>query len=200
MDGDGTGSRQKLFRTPLGSRDYLRLLGMSSAANLAAITAASDASLCSYDIESSSSRLDDTGDEDLRGADISLLSRGIGPATSNASSIPRSVRVVQLPVLIGLYDGVDIEDGREPMILRGEPGKSTQLVQDFAAEVLVRRDRAVARKKQILAEIMDKLAVLQDGYYDFFEREGWPRRSLDKTTQPTSTSRQPAKEAPCVHL
>ncbi len=161
-DNMGDGGRQRLFRMQLSTYDCLHLLGLDTEEHRRSVREACRLSSCSYDAESCTSQ---TKSEAAQ-PDLHYDFQPLGDAP-----LPRRVVGIQTPVLLGVTDALDLDDGLDPEILTCEAGGHEELVVAFADSILRRRDRAVTAKYGVLSDLMAASDAFRTAFFAFHDAE-----------------------------
>ena len=173
----------------MGSFDYLKALGIDTPENVAIIHKAASLSVCSYDIESTTNKAHENDDECFPFAPLSECKIPrvvkatqrpvyIGVASCSMAGAEAAFRSVgssssnNNDEVLGHKDdnsgGSSNEEDEPVEILECEPGEQEDLVRRFAENVRGRRDRAVAMKTEVMEPLMSKLAIIREGFMNFF--------------------------------
>ena len=168
MNADGP---QILYKAPLSTFDLLELTNLSTPENVAAVQSACRLSSAFFDLESCTSKpKSSAGDEDVE----------VPFSAVSDISTPRKFLHTQRAIRVGYTDALDLEAGLEPVILRASAGGPTteDIIVEFADDLLVRRDRAVCAKYELLSHLFSVVDVFKQRYLAFFRGEGLLPREL----------------------
>lgn len=155
---------QRLFQYQPSTFDLMSMLGISSEENERLVRTASKRSCLYFDLESCTSKTKQQGGQEE-------LSSNFAPLSGFAGK--REVLAKQTTVLIGAVDGLDLEEGRRPVVLGCQPGRHDAMVSEFADLLLERRDAARRSKRELLSPLLDKLAAFKVDYMSFLTSEGF---------------------------
>ena len=162
---------QLLYKAPLSTFDLLKMTNLSTPENVEAVLRACRLSSAYFDLESCTSKPKSAaGDED---AEMPFS------AVSDLFA-PRKFLHTQRAIRVGYTDGLDLERGVEPVILRAERGGASteDIIVTFADDLLRKRDEAVCVKYEILSHLFTTLEKVRVRYMDFFRAEGLLPRDL----------------------
>ena len=172
---------QRLYKSDLGLVDLLKVVGRHDAETEAALLAAGDLSVASFDVESSGRRLDcSVGNEDA--------AFPVPVGQPDTRHLPREVYAVHEPVLVGFSDHLMLQQGEETIVLEVIEGDGDErhLEGRFLDLVFERRELAVKEKFRLLAPLLDWLAAYRIAHFSFFSSKGdipscWvePSRPID---------------------
>jgi hypothetical protein len=174
------GGGQRLFTYQMSTFDLLDMLGLCSEENVALIRKACDYSCLYYDVESCTILSKHPAGQEELTLDFKPLSdqrRG------------RKIVGKQIPVLIGLVDGLDLSDHSPPVILSSEPNcNGSSMVAEFVDLLLERRDRATVAKKELLSPLLSSLEMFKQHFRSFFRSEGFLEKVEPKEEEAAATT------------
>jgi hypothetical protein len=158
------GGKAYVLKTHWTSYELLRILNWWTPENVATLQKCSRLAMCYYDIEALTLEADASGHEDL--------SFPFTPLSD--THVSRTTLATQLPVLIGVISGLDLECGKDPQIFEVAGDKThSDVICEFVDNIFERRLESACAIYELILPLLQKIDLYRAAYQDTFERAGW---------------------------